>query len=244
MKWTEAVVIHLQEWGESDLIVEAFTRRWGRVKAVAKGAKRSRRRFMNKLEPFRHLRVLLDGEGRGLMRVDQADIIYPFFHISDELIKILQGFYLLELVQMMTPLRDPNPGILDLLIGSLRAVEEGRMREEGLRAYEMRLLELAGYRPRLRECLRCGGGLQGKAWFLLERGGVVCRDCYRGEEKAVPVSASTCASLEGLLEVGWQKVSFPGEVMSESRRLLSSFIEYQGGRGIRTLEVMKEMGIS
>ena len=121
---TPGVVLKGFDIGESDVVVELYTVRWGRVHAVAKGGRRSKRRFVNKLEPFSYLRLLLAGRERGLMRLQEADIIRPFFHLTEDLRRILYAFHALELVRVMTPLWDPHPEVMGLLVRFLSFVDE------------------------------------------------------------------------------------------------------------------------
>ncbi|MCJ7547532.1 MAG: DNA repair protein RecO, partial [Deltaproteobacteria bacterium] len=96
LRKTDAVVIYRADFGESDLLVTLYTPDLGQVKGIAKGAKRSKRRFVNNLQPFSYIRILF-AEGRGgLIRLDEADMIQPFFRISEDISKVLYGSYFLE----------------------------------------------------------------------------------------------------------------------------------------------------
>ena len=240
MERTCGVIIRDLERGESDVLVEVFTSRWGRLYAVAKGGKRSKRRFLNKLEPFSYLRLLLDGPKKGLVRLDQADTVRVFVNLLGNLKKILCGFYALELVHIMTPLWDPHPEVLQLLVRFLTFLDGSSPREDHLRAFELKMLSELGYRPRLERCLGCGEPVRGEGVFSLSRGGVFHPDCAR--EDGIRVSEETLRRLRGVL-LGERVLPFPPEVLCEARELLPAFIRYQTGREIRTLRVMQEVGI-
>jgi len=239
---TPGVVLKGFDIGESDVVVELYTVRWGRVHAVAKGGRRSKRRFVNKLEPFSYLRLLLAGRERGLMRLQEADIIRPFFHLTEDLRRILYAFHALELVRVMTPLWDPHPEVMGLLVRFLSFVDEGGAREEHLRLLELRLLSLMGYRPRFDRCLACGARLDGGGTFLFAKGGVVCRDCRGAEAEGVALSGGTLRVLGQALR-GRVATPFAPLVLEESRRLLPAFVQYQTGRELKTLKVMEEVGL-
>lgn len=238
---TVGVVLKGFDIGESDVVVELYTTRWGRIHAVAKGGRRSKRRFVNKLEPFSYLRLLLTGRGRGLMHLQEADFVRPFFHITDDLRKVLYAFHALELVRMMTPLWDPHPEVMGLLVRFLSLVDQGRAREEHLRLLELRLLSLMGYRPRFDRCLVCGARCDGGI-FLFAKGGVVCRGCGGTEAEGVALSGETLRVLGQALR-GGVAIPFAPLVLEESRRLLPAFVQYQTGQELKTLKVMEEVGL-
>ncbi len=243
---TDAVVIHCADFGESDLIVTLYTYDLGKIRGIAKGAKRSKKRFVNNLQPFSYIRIIFS-EGRGgLIRLDQADIIQPFFLISKDIFKVLYGSYFLELMKEMTGEKEANPQLFCLLVDFLSVLNDSPPREEYLRVFEMRVLDLLGYRPRLGECTICARRIsQGEgAWFSYRHGGVVCKGCQTKVRGSVPVSGATLEAMEKALEMDLGEVGeiqfFP-DVLSESREILPRFIQYQLGKGLKSLKVMEEI---
>jgi DNA repair protein RecO (recombination protein O) len=110
-------VIRSLNYGESDRIVTFFTKDFGKIKGIAKGARRSRKRFQNALGLFSHLRLIFfDREGMGLARVESGDILHTFPRIRENLTKIYHGNYFLELVNEMAGERERNLEAFDLLL--------------------------------------------------------------------------------------------------------------------------------
>src|SRR5512137_1385672 len=100
---TQAIVTRSLNYGESDKIVTFFTKDFGKVKGIAKGARRSKKRFQNALDLFTHVRLaFFDREGMGLVRAENCDICNSFRRIRENLKKIYYGTYFLELVNEMT----------------------------------------------------------------------------------------------------------------------------------------------
>jgi len=197
------VVIRNMDRGESDAVVELFTERWGRLYAVAKGGKKSKRRFLNKLEPFSYLRVILAGRRRGVVRLDQADAVGHFGNLLRDVKKALCGFYALELVHVLTPLWDSHPEVLRLLVSFLRFLDQRDPREEHLRILELRMLEEMGYKPHLDRCPGCGEPIKGPAVFSFAKGAAIHPGC--GGEEGPILSPETLR----WLRVGQGKVPFP-----------------------------------
>lgn len=238
---TEAVVLNRSTLGEGDLVVELFTERWGRIYAVAKGGRKSRRRFMNRLEPFGHIQGIFAGRKRGFMLIEGADITGSLFRLTDDLKKTLYAYYAVELVHLLTPLWDPHPEVLRLLVRFFRFLEGDEVSEEHLRFLELKMLSLLGYRPRVERCVRCGDRPEQGGWFSLRLGGILCQRCRQGED-LLPVSEETLRVLSSALR-GRVSLPFPQRVREESRRLLQAFIRYQTDSDLNTLKVMEEVGI-
>src|SRR5512139_105138 len=148
---TKAIVIRSTPFGESDRIVTFFAEDFGKIKGIAKGARRSRKRFQNALGLFSHVRLIFfDREGTGLVRVEGCDILNFFTKIREHLKRIFYGDYFLELVNEMAGEREANREAFRLLLSFLSDLENTDPREERLRMFEIRMLSLFGYRPNMK----------------------------------------------------------------------------------------------
>ena len=246
LRKTDAVVIYRADFGESDLLVTLYTPDLGKVKGIAKGAKRSKRRFVNNLQPFSYIRVLF-AEGRGgLIRVDEADMIQPFFRISDDISKVLYGSYFLEMVKEMTGEKEANPPLFELVVTFLTLLNDAPVREEYPRVFELRFLDLLGYRLRVTECSICNEQLPlaDGAWFSFRHGGAVCQGCHINAQGAVAISGETLQAMEQALMMdlaGVEGIRFSPQVLAEGREILPRFVQHQLGKGLKSLRVMEEV---
>jgi DNA repair protein RecO (recombination protein O) len=166
----DGVVLRTQKLGEADRIITLLTRQNGRVRAVAKGVRRTKSRFGARLEPFTHVDVLIH-QGRSLDVITQAEVIRPYgAPLAGDYPRYTAGTAMLETAERFTPIeKEPALRQFLLLIGGLRALGEtgGEAGEESaggaareprlvLDAYLLRSLAVAGYAPALQECARCG----------------------------------------------------------------------------------------
>ncbi len=244
MHKTDGVVIHRLDFGESDLIVTLYTADLGKIKGIAKGAKRSKRRFVNNLQPFSYVRIVFS-EGRGeLIRVDEADMIQPLFRISEDISKVLYGSYFLEMVKEMTGEKEANPQLFELLVTFLTVLNDFPPREEYPRVFELRFLDLMGYRPRLMECTICGKAPSSSegAFFSYRHGGVVCRSCQANARGAIAISGETIQTMERVLVMDLTEVEgvrFSPVVLAEGKDILPRFVQHQLGKGLKSLRVME-----
>jgi DNA repair protein RecO (recombination protein O) len=239
MERTYGLIIRDFDRGESDVILEVFTLKWGRVYLIAKGGRRSKRRFFNKLEPFTYLKILVDGERSGFLRLDQAELVSLFLNLRRDLRRLLCGFYALELLHLMTALWDPHPEVLRVVLKFLAFLDKFIPKEEHLRLLELRMLSELGYRPSFERCVICGRELQEDGEFSLNRGGVVHEGCEKGD---FSLSLETIKGVNRILKGG----NFPllsEKFLRECKMVLPAFIERQTSQKIMTLRIMEELEI-
>jgi DNA repair protein RecO (recombination protein O) len=242
-----AIVVHSFNYGESDKIVTFFTREFGKLKGIAKGARRSKKRFQNALDLFSHLRlVFFDREGMGLVRAQGCDILYSFPKIREDLRKIVYGNYFLEMVSEMAGEREAHPEAFDLILSFLKTLEGMEALEEHLRMFEIRMLSIFGYRPNLKKCSLCQRDLEAlketpTVFFSLERGTFLCGGCSRPADPLIALSLGTARLIEGISETEVSKIHrfrFTPQALSESRQILPKFISYQLGKELKTLKAL------
>ncbi len=247
---TEAIVLHSFHYGESDKIVTFFTRDFGKVKGIAKGARRSKKRFQNALDLFSHLRLIFfDREGMGLMRAQGCDILCSFPRIREDLKKILYGNYFLEMASEMSGEREPHPEAFELLLSFLKILEGIEPQEEQLRMFEIRMLSLFGYRPNLKRCSLCKRDWEGLKeapglFFSMERGTLLCSGCSKPADRTLPLSLGTARLIEGISEMELSRIHrfrFTPQALSESRGFLPQFISYQLGKELKSMKALGDI---
>ena len=173
----EGIVLRTYKLGEADRIIVFVTRGRGKVRAVAKGVRKTKSKFGSRLEPMSHVALQLY-EGRELDIVTQAESIDHFRVIRDDLDRIARASAMLEAVDQMAQEGEVNPRLFQMLLGGLRALAE----HNGpvvVPAFFWKLLALEGYRPILDTCAECGSDGPLVA-FDLDSGGLLCAEDRRG----------------------------------------------------------------
>jgi DNA repair protein RecO (recombination protein O) len=244
---TDAIVIRSLNYGESDKIVTFFTRDFGKIKGIAKGARRSKKRFQNALGLFSLIRLtFFTREEMGLVRAEGCDILNSFPHIREDLKKIYYGNYFLELVNEMAGEQEENADAFDLLHSFLSTLDKEESKEERLRIFEIRMLSLFGYRPNMKRC-----GLCNKDWedlketpalfFSLERGTLLCENCSKARKHLIPLSLGTARLIEGISQMELSKIDrfrFTSQTLTESKELLTRFIAHQLGKELKSFKTL------
>jgi len=176
------LVLRLRSLGESDLLVDLFTRRMGRLTAVAKGGKRSKQRFFGVLLAGHLLKMnLAPTKSADLWRLESARVLTAHVGLRTDFRRLLAAGPVLELLLRATPVQAPQPGVQELALATLARMENaGDPAELGsaLVIFLTRLLDLLGYGLNLEACLHCGRKAEGAGGLRLSLGGgTVCAAC-------------------------------------------------------------------
>ena len=179
LQTTSAVVIRQRPLGEHDKLVSFYTADAGKVKAVARSARRPRNRFAGTLDLLNYGElVYFERPHKDLQYVNSFDVYEIYSALKQDLVGIAHGFYIAELMDQVTPERDADPELFELFLSILRTLETTPTATFWIRAFEMKLLSLAGVAPQLDVCVRCSAELVGEHICINPLlGGVVCRDC-------------------------------------------------------------------
>jgi DNA repair protein RecO (recombination protein O) len=249
---TEALVLRSVAFGESDLIVHLLVPESGRLTAIAKGARRSVRRFPGTLDLFNHLRVQVAARrSAGMARLEQATLIEAFTPLRREPARFALACYLLELLDRLAPEGGARADVRRLFafaLSALHTVTTLRRIDSRLRTLlELRALDALGLCPELHACVRCGGALAtngGEVAFSVADGGPLCAGCRRDGESSVNVHLGTLRALEQGLRFDLERLDrlvLSRQTLEESRRILDRFQRYHTGVELRSERFLDEL---
>ena len=186
------VVLRTYKLAEADRIVVLLTEGRGKIRAVAKGVRKSGSKFGGRLEPMSHVRLQLY-EGRELDIINQVESVESIAPLVIDLDHMTQGLTVLEAVDQMTVDREPNPALYRMVVGVLRTMAVSTSALVGP-AFFWKMLALEGVRPELDLCVRCGDSGPLVA-FDMNHGGTLCRSCRTG----APISHDALAVMRMIL---------------------------------------------
>jgi len=226
----DAVVLRHADWGEADRLLTLYTRERGKMRAIAKGARKIRSRKAGHLEPFTRVTLQL-ARGHDLYIVTQADTLDAFLPIHENLVKTGHAAYIVELLDRFTyEDESENYNIFRLLTEALSRLEKDVDPWLAIRYYEVRLLDLLGYRPHLFECANCGREIKAEdQYFSAAQGGVLCPACGIGLPGVSSVSVEALKYLRHFQRsdyAGAQRARPAPEVQSEVEALLQYYVTY------------------
>jgi DNA repair protein RecO (recombination protein O) len=242
-----AVVIGSFPLGESDRIVTFFSREYGKVRGVARAARRLRSRFGGALELLTLGQLVFFDSGRSdLVQVDHFDVLRPFDGVRTDLTRLGQAAWVAECVGRLTADRDPNVALYGLLVRALRSIEAGTPPRQVAVAFGVRCVDTLGHRLRTDACVLCARRSpleQGMVAIDVEAGGVVCESCARATGDAIRVDASTVTALRRLRTQSWEEATQArlGRTESELHGLLDRQVARLIGQPTRTSRFVREV---
>lgn len=235
----DAIVLRTHPLGEADRIITLLTRRHGKVRAVAKGVRRTGSRFGARLEPF----TLVDAQlhaGRSLHTVTQVMTIEAFAApISADYSRFTAASAMLETADRLTDeVVDPSQRGFLMLVGALRTMAAGRISPAlVLDSYLLRTLALSGWAPELRVCASCGAPGPHHA-LDIRAGGLVCTPCRR--PGAIAVRQSAIEHMIFLLAGDWDNVVTADDtVVHEAGRIVADTVTWHLERSVRSLSYVE-----
>ena len=228
------VVLRTHKLGEADRIVSFLTRDYGKVRAVAKGVRKTKSRFGGRLEPPGHVELLLY-EGRGeLDIVSQAETIDHFRPLRDDLDRLGRAVTMLEVADQLALEREANAKLYEMLVGALRALatQDAPLVVPG---FFLKALALEGFRPQVDVCVACGSEGPLVSWAL-EEGGLRCASHRLG----AAVSPEAVVVLQDMLggRLGAALAETRGPVVSEVDHLVVRALEHHLERRLRSVNAL------
>lgn len=247
---TLAFVLKTQDYRDTSLLGDFYTRDFGRIRGIIKGARDSRARFGSTLEPFSLNEILFYRRRRGgdLHLVTHVELVDSFTAVREDLERLSTASYCVELLSELVETEFGSPEIFDLLQSTLNFLGTGASPKRAARIFEVKLLDQLGLMPEVKQCVRCRAESPEPAFFNPVFGGIVCQNCRKnvsGDGSGLPVSRGTLNFLDHvrrapLNELGPVKVV--REVGEETERVLRRFTDFHLSHRLKTLLFMEKMG--
>lgn len=231
----EGIVLRTHKLGEADRIVSLLTRNHGKVRAVAKGVRKTKSRFGARLEPPTHLALQLY-EGRGELHiVDQAETLDHFRVIRDDLDRLTRAVSMLEAADQLGLEGEPNPPLYQMLLGALRSLA-GHCGPLVLPGFFLKVLALEGFRPVVDRCVECGA-TDDLVAVDLEVGGTRCR----AHRSGTGISPAALGLLDDILggRLGQALGEPPSAATTEVEHLATRALEHHLERRLRSVSILE-----
>ena len=248
LKQTRGIILTVSDHGEADKIVSFYSPDLGRATAIAKGAKRSKKRFVNKLEEFSCLRLFYQqGKRGGLLFLAQAELEHAFLTLRRHYDRYVVASMICELVGLFTGERDPDPRIFSLLSWTFLFLDRGNAPLRAAVFFHLKILTLTGYQPALHQCRGCGKEVgQSKVYGFHPAGGtLLCETCRQRDERPLsPLSLQSVKILQRLdvLEPArLDRLHFSGSTIRETLTMLHRYSRHLLQREIRSRRLVEAL---
>lgn len=246
MRFTStAIIMRTWEYGESDLLVSFFTPDQGRLKGVAKGGRKSLRRFSNCLDSFCVSRLEYEKKtGRELCFLHSGKLMEMFPAVRSDFPSLALASYMLEFTEVFFPLGVVEERMFNLVTHMLTLMEKGEDLKKVRVMFEARALSLAGYGINLTRCAVCGRSYagEGRAIFLHADGAISCLKCRKESDLSPgmgPESVGLLRTLQTPTVADFTAVRFLKETVEEIRPVLDLHIEYHTSKRFKSAAYLK-----
>ena len=241
---TEAIVLRRIDFGEADRLLTLYSREYGKLRAIAKGARKPQSRKTGHVELFMRSKFLI-AKGRDLDIITQAETVESYAALRDDLLRVSHASYAVELLDRFTVEGDHHTGIYDLLADTLERFADTDALRLAARYYELHLLALTGFRPRLYQCVSCAEDiLEQDQFFSMELGGLLCPNCRSADRRAMPVQASAVKVLRYLQTRSWETVQplrLRTALMEEIEQVNHAYILHILERELKSVDFLHEL---
>ena len=240
-----AIVLRHADWGEADRLVTLYSREQGKLRAVAKGARKITSRKAGHLEPFTQVKLQLS-RGRDLFIVTQADTLDAYLPLRENLILTGNASYVVELLDRFVYEEEgPNPTLFRLLADTLQRLSGAGETWLAVRYYEMRLLDYLGFRPQLFECANCGREIKAEdQFFSFMLGGVICPRCGQGLPNLRIISVEALKYLRHFQRSSYrdaQRARPSAATQKEVEALMQNYLTYLLERALNSPEFLEKV---
>lgn len=240
----EAVVLKHHEQGEADRMLTVYSRERGKLRALAKGVRKARSRKSGHLEPFTRVSLQL-AVGRHWYVISQAEAQDSYPALREDLELVGYASYAIELVDKFTYEEEENAALYRLLANTLRRLGRGDDPRLAVRYYEMRLLDLLGFRPELQTCVVSEVEIRPEdQYFSAALGGVISPEHGRGRAGAVPISMEALKYLRHFQRSSYQEAArakIGDEVHQELEVLMQHYLTYLLERALNTPNFLRRV---
>ncbi|MED1468281.1 DNA repair protein RecO [Bacillus salipaludis] len=238
----EGIIIRTTDYSETNKIVTIYTREWGKVGVMARGAKKPNSRLSSITQLFTHGYFLIQ-KGTGLGSLQQGELVTSLRSIGEDIFLTAYASYIVELTDKCTEDRKPNPYHFELLFQTLNFLNEGYDPDVLMNIYEMKMLNVLGLYPTLNQCSVCGS-TDGHFSFSIREGGLICHRCLEKDPYHLKISQATVKLLRlfyyfDLSRLG--NISVKSETKAELKKVISTYYDEYSGLHLKTKKFLNSM---
>lgn len=246
---TDAIVLRVFPWSETSCIASIYTRDFGKLSVLAKGARRPKSPFEAALDLLSYCRVVfIPKSGDALYLLTEAKLLRRFRAGTNDLLRLYCGYYIAELIERLTDKGDVQSELFELAEQTMLALHErgSEIRAIVLR-FELQLLRIVGHLPTWRLCAQCGQDvpLDGTAVFGLLAGGVLCGTCQVGARQQVQMLAPVRQTLDSFSCDAWREIPlnyYPDKHRAALRGIMKQFLTVLLDRKLQMHAYLDDLG--
>jgi len=242
---TEAVVIRKWDFRETSMIVNFYTRDFGKLSGILKGVRSEPKKFSSSMETFSYNDIIFyKKRNSGLHLVSQCELRDNFFVLRHSVSKISIASVMMELLDAIMPPEDKNEEVFDLTLSSLKELEVTANPDKILTIFKIKILSLSGFEPHFDSCSCCNCRIIGESKFSLSLGGLVCPRCYKKDLRARTIFRGTIASILHIQKNDFKtnlNLGLNPQIKKELNLILNAFLNFHLEKELKTEKVLSNI---
>jgi len=242
---TEAIVLNRRDFRETSIIVNFYTRDFGKLSGILKGIKEEPTKFASTLEPFSFNDIIFyKKRNSSLHLVSQCDIKNNFDIMRRNISRIGLASVMMELIGAIMPLEDKNEEVFDLVLTSLKELEVNYNPDKIMTIFKIKMLALSGFKPHFDSCVSCDSRILGQSKFSLVLGGLLCSVCYHKDASARSIFRGTVASTLHIEKNDFKNnlnLGMNPQIKRELDFILNSFLKFHLERELKSQKVLNKL---
>lgn len=248
---SKGIILKRSNFSEADRIVTVFTATIGKIRAVAKGVRRTMSKLSGNLELFTHSNLVF-AKGRNIDLIVGSDTIDSFNNLRSDLSKTSIAYYIAELTDKLTPDEHKDTRIYELLVKTFRRINQDKFPISNFqfsmvlitRFFEVKLMNYLGYSPELYKCVHCNKKIDSNSnYFSSFLGGILCKNCRNYDKRAIRISTDAIKILRFLQKNDLDNVKINRKALREIEEVLRDFIVFILEKELKSTEFIKKISI-
>ncbi|PLR85909.1 DNA repair protein RecO [Bacillus canaveralius] len=238
----EGIVIRATDYGETNKIVTLYTREWGKVGVMARGAKKTNSRLSAVTQLFTYGYFLIH-KGSGLGNLQQGELVSSMRSIREDIFLTAYASYIVDLTDKSTEEKKPNPYLFELLYQTLQYMNEGYDLEILTNIYQIKMLSVLGLYPVLNRCSVCGS-TDGHFSFSIKEGGLICHRCEHHDPYRYQIAPATVKLLRLFQALDLSRlgnISVKQETKNELKKVISAYYEEYSGLHLKAKKFLDQI---
>jgi len=243
-----ALVLNKRDIRETSIIVDFYSREFGKLTGLLKGIRTEPEKFASNLEPFSLNEIIFYRKTHSSIHlVSQADKLNNFTQIRSSLEKTTQAVFMMELVNSIMQLEDKNEEIFELALTSLKELETNYNPAKISTIFKIKLLNLSGFKPHFDSCVSCADIISGQAKFSLSLGGLLCPRCMQKDPASRGIFRGTIATVLHIERNTFNaslNLGMNPQIKKELDLILNSFLSFHLGKELKSQKLINKLEVA
>jgi DNA repair protein RecO (recombination protein O) len=243
----QGLVLNKRDLRETSLIVDFYTKEFGKICGILKGIRTDPKKFASNLEVFSLNEIIFYRKTHSSIHlVSQADKLDNFTRVRQNIERTTTAGFMMEMVASVMQLEDKNEEVFNLTLASLKELETNYSPEKIATIFKIKMLSLSGFKPHFDSCVSCLEKIMGQSKFSLSLGGLLCPRCMPKDPAARAIFRGTIATVLHIEKNSFNNSLSLGmnpQIKKELDLILNAFLNFHLGRELKSQKLINKMEV-